>query len=197
MIQKPKDYDNIQVGGESLKAGGHKCVIKMLEEGISNNGNQKLVISFDTADEDIQPHYYMDRYLSDKRADKKWGGRFHLVTGGEYGPANLKRFITAVEDSNDGFQAWDFSGTLRMDAFKNMKVGLIFRKEDYITDDHQLRTATKGFRWCNYETAYEQKEPEPKKLPQSESAIQATTPAGVDYGFVNVAEEDTEGLPFK
>lgn len=200
MIQKPKNYDTIPVGGgESLKVGGHKCVIKMLEEATSSKGNQMLIISFDTADEDIQPHFYMDRYLNDTRADKKWGGRFYLVTGGEYGPANLKRFCTAVEDSNDGFQAWDFSGALRMDAFKNMKVGLIFRKEDYIADDHQLRTATKGFRWCNYETAYEQKEPERKKLPQSESALQATNPADADMGFLNIPADalENEGLPFK
>ena len=57
MIQKPKNYDTIPVGGgESLKAGGHKCVIKMLEEATSSKGNQMLIISFDTSDEDIQPH---------------------------------------------------------------------------------------------------------------------------------------------
>lgn len=198
MIQKPKNYDTIPVGGgESLKAGGHKCVIKQIEETTSSKGNQMLVIYYDTADEDIQPHFYMDRYLNDTRAEKKWGGRFFLVLGGDYGPANLKRFVTAVEDSNDGFQAWDRSGNLRIDAFKNVKAGLIFRKEDYIADDHQLRTATKGFRWCNYEQAYEQKEPEHKKLPQSESALQATTPAGADYGFVDVDADNLEGLPFK
>ena len=119
-----------------------------------------------------------------------------MTVAGEYGPTNLKRFCTAVEDSNDGFEAWDFSKQLRMDAFKGMKVGLIFRKEDYITDDHQLRTATKGFR-CNYDKAYDQKEPEPKKLPQSESAVQATTPASIDMGFMNVEEDNLEGLPFK
>ena len=198
MIQQPKNYDTIPVGGgESLRAGGHKCVIKKLEEATSSKGNQMLVIYYDTADEDVQPHFYMDRFLADTRADKKWGGRFFLTVAGEYGPTNLKRFCTAVEDSNDGFEAWDFSKQLRMDAFKGMKVGLIFRKEDYITDDHQLRTATKGFRWCNYDKAYEQKEPEPKKLPQSESAVQATTPAGVDFGFVDVDADNLEGLPFK
>ena len=200
MIQKPKNYDTIQVGGgESLKAGGHKCVIKQIEEGTSSKGNQMLVIYYDTADEDIQPHFYMDRYLNDTRADKKWGGRFFITVTGDYGPANLKRFCTAVEDSNDGFQAWDFSGNLRMDAFKNMKVGLIFRREEYTAPDHQLRVATKGFRWCKYENAYDQKEPELKKLPQSEEAIRATTPAGVDYGFVDVPADalEDEGLPFK
>ena len=190
MINKPKDYENIQIGGESMKAGGHKCVIKQLEETTSSKGSQMLVIYFDTADEDIQPHFYMDRYISDKRPDKKWGGRFFLIPGGEYGPANLKRFVTAVEDSNDGFQAWDFSGALNMDAFKGTKVGLVFRKEEYTRDDGQYGVATKPFRWCNYETAYEQKEPEMKKQPPK---------ADVDLGFLNVPADalEDEGLPFK
>ena len=192
MITKPKNYDTIQVGGgEMLKAGGHKCVIKQLEETTSSKGNQMLVMFFDTADEDIQPHHYMDRYLSDTREDKKWGGRFFLVPGGEYGPANLKRFITAVEDSNDGFQAWDFSGNLRMDAFKGVKVGLIFRREEYTKEDHTLGVAVKGFRWCKYDTAYEQKEPEQKKAP-------APNPEA-DMGFLAIPADalENEGLPFK
>lgn len=192
MISKPNGYDNIPIGmGESLKAGGHKCVIKKLEEATSSKGNQMLVIYFDTSDEDIQPGFYMNRYVNDKRPDKKWGGRFFLIVGGEYGPANLKRFITAVEDSNDGFQAWDFSGNLRMDAFTDLKAGLVFRKEEYTREDHTLGVATKGFRWCNYEKAYEQKEPERKAAP---APIQQP-----DYGFVNVPADalEDEGLPFK
>ena len=191
MITKQKDYDNINIGGgESLKAGGHKCIIKKLEETTSSKGNPMLVIYFDTADEDIQPHHYMDRYIADNRPDKKWGGRFFLTVSGEYGPANLKRFISAVEDSNDGFQAWDFSNQLRMEAFANQKVGLVFRKEEYTREDHQYGVATKGFRWCNYEKAYEQKEPEMKKLPAA--------PTEPDYGFVNVPADalEDEGLPF-
>ena len=209
MINKPKDYDNIPIGvGESLKAGGHKCVIKKLEEATSSKGNQMLVIYFDTADEDIQPGFYMNRYVNDTRADKKWGGRFFLVNGGEYGPANLRRFVTSVADSNDenvlmskgwkevkngrGQLEWQPSwGSGFEESFKDMKVGLVFRKEEYTREDHTLGVATKGFRWCNYDKAYEQKEPERKAAP---APIQQP-----DYGFVNVPADalEDEGLPFK
>ena len=46
-------------------------MIKKLEEATSSKGNQMLVIYYDTADEDIQPHYYMDRYLADDYHETK------------------------------------------------------------------------------------------------------------------------------
>lgn len=206
MITKPKDYDDIQISnGESLKAGGHKCIIKQIEEAVSRQGNQMLVIYFDTADDDIQPHFYMNRFLNDTRADKKWGCRYWLPIENKQdkekdklAKRRWKWFNHTVVEDNDGFEPFDFSGAYRLDAFKGMKIGLVFRKEEYNADDHQLRISTKVDKWCNYDRAFEQEEPELKKLPQSEAAIRATTPAGVDYGFVNVPADalEDEGLPF-
>lgn len=204
MISKPKDYDQIPVGGEQLKPGGHKCVIMQVTEQVSSKGNQMLVVAIDTDAADTQPMYYQNRYLSDKRPDKKWSGNMYITVTGEYGPQNLKRFCTAVEDSNPGFVCWDQQGNLRMNDLKKRKVGIVFRGEDYTKEDGTVGFAVKGMRFCNYEKAFEQAVPEPKRLQSSPAAMAATAPASVpfqgqqqpDYGFVNVAEDDTEGLPF-
>lgn len=204
MISKPENYEKIPVGGEAIKAGGHKCRIMQAEESMSQRGSQMLVISFDTTEDDPQPNYYMARWVNDKRDkdEKKWGGKMYIVTEGEYGPANLKRFCTAVEDSNEGFSCWK-GNSLDLAGLKNKLVGVVFREEEYRLDDGQCRWSCKGTRFCNYEKAFEQKIPDPKPLPDSGASFQpAPMPTaaadGPDYGFVNVADGlEDEGLPFK
>lgn len=201
-IGKPNDYDKIPVGGERLQPGGHRCVIKQAEEQTSKNGSQMLVISFDTDLTDAQPKFYENRWLSDKREDKKWGGKMYVVVEGEYGPSNLKRFCTAVEDSNEGFDCWSDKGELKLAELKDKLVGIVFREEEYTAWDGQVRRAVKGFRFCDYHKATDQSVPDPKPLQQSQEALDATRPASLpqadDYGFVNVVDGlEDEGLPFK
>lgn len=217
MISKPKDYDNIPLGGERLTPGGHKCVIMQVIETTSSKGSQMLIISFDTDSADTQPMYYQNRYLNDKRPDKKWSGNMYLVVDGEYGPANLKRFCTAVEDSNANFSCWSQQGVLLIEQMKNKRVGIVFREEDYTKDDGTVGNSVKPMRFCNYFKAMEEKVPDRKPLPAPSAQAMAATapvsgqdqqnfvpfqqsqqqPARPDYGFVAVPDGlEDEGLPF-
>lgn len=184
-MNRPNGYGKAQVAEwEPMKAGGHKCIIKQVQETKSKNGLSMLIISFDTDKEDIQPGYYTNQYMKDTQAgrDAKWRGTGYLVTdpGTEYGTANLKRFNTAVEHSNteqaliakgwnkitdpdtkeEGLEpAW---GDRYPGSFKDLKVGIVFRREFYTADDGQSRASMKPFRYCNYDKAFEQKVPEDK-----------------------------------
>lgn len=198
-MNKPKNWEDIQLG-VVLNAGGHKCVIKSVEETRSQSGKEMLIINFDTSEEDTQPGFYMNRFLADQKSETReavWRGRQYLVTEGEYGPANLKRFTTAVEDSNPGFEVkW---GKAFASCFKDQKVGIVFRIEEYNADSGELRTAVKPFRFCDYNKALEQAVPKRKEVqPQTQQ------PSLMEQ-FQNQAQEEfmqipdglnDEGLPF-
>lgn len=192
MISRPKDYDETNIGGEMLAPGGHKCRIMDVREATSKNGSQMLIVAFDTDETDKQPMYYQHRYLSDKRPDKKWGGNMYVVVDGQYGTSNLKRFCTAVEDSNKGFSCWSDSGELKAEALKHKLIGIVFRGEDYTKQDGTIGYTVKGWRFCNYETAEEQRVPE-RKTEEKKPA----TPNFPD-GFMDIPADglEDEGLPF-
>lgn len=200
-ISKPKGYNDIQAGDyESLKPGGHKCVIKQVEAAKSSKGNDMLIIYLDTSEEDFQPQHFANRYLNDKRPDKQWPGtgKSYITLSGEYGPANLKRFCTAVEHSNEGFSCWDFNDNLRIDDLKNQKVGVIFREEEYTKEDYTLGRSIKPFRFCNYNEAFDKDAPEPKLLTQKAPEGFGQTAPDMNSGFMSVPDNlEDEGLPFK
>lgn len=189
-MNKPEGYDNITISGNPVIAGGHKCVIKKVTVTTSKAGNQMLEIMFDMSKDDAQAGYYLDRYTSDKEAGKKdvkWRGVQRLVTdeNSDYGTSNLKRFNTAVEESNDGFVTqWIEDDTKWANQFKDKLVGIIFRAEEFKTDRGNVATAVKPWRFTNYATAENADVPEKVKLKEGER----------NYDFMNAA--DDEGLPF-
>ena len=75
-MQKPNNYDNVKAPGEftPIELGGHKLVIKQVEELTNRTGKPMIKISFDTATDDKQPGYYAEQYKSDTREQKKWSG---------------------------------------------------------------------------------------------------------------------------
>lgn len=197
-MNKPKGFDDIQLG-EVLNAGGHKCVITGVEETKSKSGKEMLIISFDTSEEDTQPGFYMNRFLADQKSETReavWRGKQYLVTEGEYGPANLKRFTTAVEDSNPGFEVqW---GKAFASCFKDKKVGIVFRIEEYNADNGELRTAVKPCRFCDYSKALEQAVPKRKELQQTQQpSLMEQFQSQAQEGFMQIPDGlNDEGLPF-
>lgn len=151
-MNKPQGYDDITVGYETLEPGGHKCVIRGVEEAVSQSGNAMLVIQFDTDGTDRQPGYYSSLFMSDlkKKEEAKWRGVHRVVIDGrtDYGDRNLKKFNTAVEHSNEGFQVqW---GDSYCRQFEGKKVGIVFRIEEYTKEDHTLGTSVKPYYFCDY-----------------------------------------------
>ena len=85
------------------------------------------------------------------------------MTDGEYGPSNLKRFITAVEDSNPGFSVtW---GKQFASCLQDNKIGVVFREEEYTKEDHTVGMAVKPLRFCDYAKAADQAIPKRKEAP--------------------------------
>ena len=216
-MNKPEGFSNIQIGA-SMTPGGHKCEIKKVEETKSRSGSDMLIIYFDTTKEDSLPGFYSERYLADKKSTSKdpvWRGRQYLVTDGEYGPSNLKRFTTSVADSNSenslsqhkwtkvtndkGAEEWEPAwGNGFADSFKDLKVGVIFRIEEY-TDQvtGEIRAAVKPFRFCAYDKALEQPVPERKNLPPQQPSLQQQYDQMSLEGFMKVPDDlSDEGLPF-
>lgn len=183
-MKKPEGYGQNN-GGNYITVGGHKGVIKQAEETVSRNGNEMLIVHFDTDSEDTHPNYYLEKFKADDRPDKKWQGNMYIVPSNKYGAKTLEGMCTAVERSNPGFTCWDDNGNLKTAELKGKKVGIVFRAEEYRKSDGTIGSSTKAFRFCTYEKAYEQEEPKKKTLSPSE-------------GFVSVEADSFagEGLPF-
>ena len=73
-MQKPNNYENTQAQGEftPVELGGHKLIIKQVNETASKNGKPMIVVLFDFAQDDIQPGYFTEQFKNDIRPDKKW-----------------------------------------------------------------------------------------------------------------------------
>lgn len=146
MLVKPSNYDEIQVNQEfeRLELGGHKGIIKSVEEYTSTiSGNTSLKVEVDTATDDKQPSYFQKQYDENTNADKKWsssGTKYVSLKQDDNCIKMLKAFITSVENSNNGF-TYDWNKDV--DQLKGKKVGLVFGLEEYENDKGETKTATK------------------------------------------------------
>lgn len=146
MLVKPSNYDEIQVNQEfeRLELGGHKGIIKNVEEYTSTiSGNTSLKVEVDTATDDKQPNYFQKQFDENTNMDKKWstgGTKYVSLKQDENCIKMLKAFITSVENSNNGF-TYDWNKDV--DQLKGKKVGLVFGLEEYENDKGETKTATK------------------------------------------------------
>ena len=146
MLVKPSNYDEIQVNQEfeRLELGGHKGIIKSVEEYTSTiSGNTSLKVEVDTATDDKQPNYFQKQYDENTNADKRWsssGTKYVSLKQDENCIKMLKAFITSVENSNPNF-TYDWNKDV--DQLKGKKVGLVFGLEEYENDKGETKTATK------------------------------------------------------
>lgn len=146
MLVKPSNYDEIQVNQEfeRLELGGHKGIIKSVEEYTSTiSGNTSLKVEVDTATDDKQPNYFQKQYDENTNMDKKWSTgatKYVSLKQDENCIKMLKAFITSVENSNNGF-AYDWDK--EVDQLKGKKIGLVFGLEEYENDKGETKTATK------------------------------------------------------
>lgn len=146
IINKPNKYEEVQVNSEfeRLELGGHKGIIKNVEEYTSPvSKNTSLKVEVDTALDDKQPKYFQEQYDNNTDMNKKWSTgatKYVSLKEDENCVKMLKGFITAVENSNSGFEYnWDKD----IDQLKGKKVGLVFGLEEYEDQEGKLKTATK------------------------------------------------------
>lgn len=138
---KKIDLSNVKEVGngnyKKLPAGGYVLKIVKCEDVPSRN---RLDFFFDIVEGEYKG-FYADRYKSDTRENKKWGGRFSKSydENNERALPFFKQFVTAVQNSNNGF-VWD--GEHEQQFVKKL-VGASFREEEYIGNDGKMRVSCK------------------------------------------------------
>lgn len=166
-FDKPAGYDEVQAGGDftPIELGGHKLVIKKLEEVTASNGNKYLKVSFDTAPDDKQPNYYAEQYKNDTRDTKKWGGVATLFPTDQQGKTSktFKQFCTSIERSNNSKIQW---GAGFEASIVGKEIGGIFGEEEYLNQSGEVKTARKLFWWRSTEGIADAKVPEKRVLAQ-------------------------------
>lgn len=167
MLKKPSNYDEVQVNQdfERLELGGHKGIIKKVEEYTSPiSNNTSLKVEVDTASDDSQPNYYQKQYDENTNANKKWstgGTKYVSLKEDENCVKMLKAFITAVENSNNGFvYDWDKD----VDQLNGKKVGLVFGLEEYEDNEGKIKTATKLNQFRSIDKVSDVKIPKVRKI---------------------------------
>lgn len=147
ILKKADNYDEIVVNQdfERLELGGHKGIIKKVEEYTSPvSHNTSLKVEVDTDKDDKQPNYYQEQFDNNTNSNKKWStGATKYVSLKEDDNCikMLKGFITAVENSNNGF-TYDWNKDIEKQLI-GKKVGLIFGLEEYQDQEGNTKTATK------------------------------------------------------
>lgn len=149
-MQKPNAYDETQAGGEytPVELGGHKLVIKQVNETKSKTGKDMIVVLFDFADDDKQPGCFMEQFQNDIRPDKKWPNQAtqYILTEDAEGKCtrNFKTFTTCVEHSNAGFSVqW---GDKFCQCFKGKKIGGVFGEQmDYYNGEEKKKRVLRWF----------------------------------------------------
>ena len=148
-MQKPVNYDETQAMGDfvPVELGGHKLVIKQVNETKSKRGNDMIVVLFDFAEDDKQSGYFMKQFQDDIRPEKKWPNQatqYILSEDAEGCTRNFKTFITCVEHSNAGFQVqW---GDKFCQCFKGKKIGGVFGEQmDYYNGEEKKKRVLRWF----------------------------------------------------
>lgn len=199
-MNKPNNYDNTRSNSgefEPIELGGHRGIIKQVEETTSKTGKPMAVVYIDFAPEDKQPRYFEDQYKNDTRADKKWPFQAtqYIVTEDAEGNTSrsFKGFCTAYEDSNGAKIQWG-NGPQWAAQFKNRRIGVVFREveEEY---NGEIRTRRRIAWFCDDHKATEQGVPA-KRLYNGPRPAAATT-ATETTEWMPMPPADAEDLPFR
>lgn len=200
-MQKPNNYDNTQAQGEftPVELGGHKLIIKQVNETTSKTGKPMIVVLFDFAPDDAQPGYFTEQFKNDIRPDKKWPNQAtqYVLTEDENGDCgrSFKTFITCVEHSNNGFTTqW---GNAFEKQFKNKRIGGVFGQQmDYYNGKEREKRVLRWF--ISLDKVADAQIPDMSETQAYKNHINGyapgSTPAG--DGFMNIPDGIDEELPF-
>ena len=153
MIKKPKFYDNIVVKSDDnikLKDGYYEGIIKGVKIRTSEiNGIKQdiLTVFLDIIQDGEYKNFFQKKYDSDARdkKDKRWLCSYDFFLDNdkktpkenETSARYLKRFLTAVENSNPNFKFnWDEN------ELKDKKVGLGFGLKEFQGNNGKIYTTT-------------------------------------------------------
>ena len=198
---KPAEYDSTTIGGYTpIELGGKLCQIIEVKEYTSTKGNPTLAIYFDFDQNDTQTGWFRKTFDNDrkKKGEKaKWRGIYYIALSGQYSTVNLKRFTSAVEQSNPGFitkfDQRPGEGTF-VNSFKGKKIGFVFGQEEYRKPDGTIGRTTKPFKPCDYNKAKDSTVPQLKRLKNDSGAFQGGSEPN-EEGFYQV-DMNSDVFPF-
>jgi len=169
---------------KTLELGGHICVIKKVTSEEKDYGTL-LRIGFDIAEGEHKGFYQrqFDR-KKETNPDAKWQGMYYQTIKQD-DLKYFKGFITAIENSNNGFK-WDWDET----KLKGKIFGGVFGEEEYQKNDGTIGKSVK----CRFVRSAEQvrkgvEVPEIKKLKGNDA--HSSYSSGHSY-----ADNDDDELPF-
>lgn len=128
MINKPKDWEEIQVAGQyqRLPAGGYVIEIKNVEVKQSESGNEYLDLTIDIC-EGMYAGYFTSDYESQNYEPKRYKGHYRqLLPKNESSTAYFKSMVLAIEQSNPGY-VWNWDEH----SLVGKKAGCLFRDEEW------------------------------------------------------------------
>lgn len=199
-MNKPNNYDNTRSNSgefEPIELGGHRGIIKQVEERKSSTGKPMAVVYIDFAAEDRQARYFEDQYRNDDRAEKKWPYQAiqYIVTEDAEGNTSrsFKSFCTSYEDSNGVTIKWG-DGPQWAAQFKGRRIGVVFGE---VEEEYQGEIKTRRrIRWfCDDHKAGEQDAPA-KKLYNGPRPY-ATTTSTESTEWMPFPATEAEDLPFR
>lgn len=187
-------------GGERMTPGGHICKIVGAKIAASRSGREQLVLALEVIDEGELNGFYARAF---KRCNESfrpgvgnapgWPCRFFQNTQDANGNASpyFKGLIKTIEESNAAYKwNWQESG------LKNLRVGFIFREEEYENQMGEIKTTVKPAWPASVQRIKDGVDvPEKKCLDgnkQKAFAAQSQAPAQ-NGGFKEVEDDD---LPF-
>lgn len=165
MIYKPADYDTTKAstgGSQKLPAGAYYCGIAGVELTKSRGGADMLKLHIEIIRGDYAGYFkkQMERWN-----DEKWpsGGTLYQVIEGKSLPM-FKGLIENLQASNDGFDPWGDNNALEEYRLKGLRIGCIFREEEYQKNDGTVGTATRIYGTCPLDQVETIKPPAKKTL---------------------------------
>ena len=184
-----------------MELGGHKLVIKQVNETKSKTGKDMIVVLFDFAEDDKQPGYFMEQFQNDIRPDKKWPNQAtqYILTEDAEGKCtrNFKTFTTCAEHSNAGFSVqW---GDKFCQCFKGKKIGGVFGEQmDYYNGEEKKKRVLRWF--VSLDKVADAAVPdmsETKAYKEYKQGGGMPSGGSFDDGFMNIPDNiDDSELPF-
>jgi hypothetical protein len=198
---KPNGYDEASTQGEfeQIELGGHHLIIKQVSEKKNKNGGDMIVVSFDFANNDKQPNFFMNQFKEDIRPEKKWPRRgtsyINVLDSKGNTSRNYKTFCTCFENSNNTKINWVEDSATWCAQFKNKRVGGAFGIVHSIYDGKEI--APVELRWFITNSKVEEtKAPKEKMLSDSDKASLNVGNTSGTPDFVQVTDSEEEALPF-
>lgn len=205
-MNMPNSYKDTKASGEytPITCGGHYLVIKKVFEKNGEgqpikdkHGNPMIIVCFDMADNDSQPKYATNLFLSDRERYKKfpfWDNScVQYITTESDGKCTrqFKTFTTCFAHSNgieDDAIVW---GDGFCDQFTGKKIGGVFGE---VENEYQGKRYMKHtLRWfCSIDKVDSATVPDAKRIDGSNSAGATSN----NDGFMAIPDNASDFLPF-